>query len=550
MSHDVPTYINCFFRRIIFKIKFIYFFFIQNSEKTNKHDDDDDGSDDEFFDVSDTDFGTLCKARAVSADRSVARQNIQRSSPPQPQPPAYTELLARNWMFLGKAEQQRIMRQVAYADVQRDKSASPPPQRHKSSFPQRLSMKAMDLTTSPSSTKEVMVIRSDAKTSCTAKSPEATCTKSHIASSSPPPSELSDYSEFNFFISCDEGDDEDDHGFRKDFTEPIRTWSFEEEAADWNDCDEEPVLFSAVCAPVELSTSTQRHCRLHKPIKDVSDSPESEFATAEDEVNKLNIDDVITTETIATSLCTLNVDDGLNKSRRCFCGGIYVAIEGRNRWKPLSVADAQVQCDDGNVVVEHICSNDLGDEQLQLSQLRHELDAQRRENSRLNDMLLRYQQDTPPGDWEKVKSGPRISSLSDSDPSGSPELDQQAAGVVHDILAKPLPPLLPMHSISAADISGGDGDHQRCRLDGVEKQLQLQLTQPQERIMTHEHQELDSSDDHADAVAQPGTEDSLNNAIRHMDQTDLVNVALPQVVERLHRALVVMQHRSENGAAK
>jgi len=284
-------------------------------------------------------------------------------------------------------------------------------------------------------------------------------------------------------------------------------------------------------------------------------SSSTESAIAENEVNELNVDGVITTETIATSSSsTLNVDSGLDKSQRCFCGGIYVAMEVENRWKPISVADAQVQCDDGNVVVDRICSSDLGDDQLQLSQLRHELDAQRRENSRLNDMLLRYQQGTRSVDWEKGDSGPRFSSLSDSDPSCSPELHQQAAGVVHGNIAKLLPPLLSMHSISDGDIGGGDGDHQRRRLDGVEKQLQLQFTQPRERIMTHEHQELDSSDDHADAVAQQssqsGTEDSLNNAIRHMDQTDLVNVALPQVVERLHQALVVLQHRSENGAAK
>lgn len=131
-------------------------------------------------------------------------------------------------------------------------------------------------------------------------------------------------------------------------------------------------------------------------------------------------------------------------------------------------------------------------------------------------MLLKCQQGMPLSDWVKCKSALRILSLSDSDSSDSPELDQQTAEVVHsNYIAKLLPSLLPMHSISDGNIGDGDEDHQRCRLDVVKKQLQLQLTHLRERRMTYKHQEFDSSEDHEDAVA-------LNDAIRNIDQTDLL----------------------------
>lgn len=143
---------------------------------------------------------------------------------------------------------------------------------------------------------------------------------------------------------------------------------------------EEPALLAAVYAPVESSPSTRSQCPLYQPIKDVGNSvtvtimtsSSTESVNAEDEANELNVDDVITADTIDTSpCCTISVDSGLNKIRRCFSGGIYdVAMEVENRWRPLSVSDAQVQCDDGNVVVDHILySSDLGNYQLQLSQL-------------------------------------------------------------------------------------------------------------------------------------------------------------------------------------
>jgi len=577
----IPNHL--FFCTMVFRI---FFLFIQNNEKKT-HEDNDDDSDDEYFDASATNPGTLCQAWLVSADRS--KQNVLLSPSPPPQPPPSTllegvgsdmtclqrqrtpirsvhqlmktELWARNRIFFGRVEQQQIMTQVSYAGLHMDTrpakkaeaaaaAVAAPPQRHHF---QQFCMKTAALTASPMPTKGIPVIRPTSKTPCTSKAPKAACTESQIATASTPLTVATIttpplvFPEMNFFISCDEEEDEDDDDCYEDFEETNCISSSEDETTDWDDCDEEPVLLAAVGAPVASSTSTRRHCRTHQPIKGVGKSATVTMMTssspvsvaAEIETNELKRNGVITAAMIAKSPCTVSVGNDLNKRRRCmlprrcFSGGLDV----ENRPRP-SVVDAQVQCDDGNVVVDHtLNSSDRGDSELQVLQLRRELDARQRENSRLNDILLRFQQGRRPGD-----GGPRI-----------PSSSSVHEGTVNDSIANLLPPLMTVDD-DDDDVGGGDADHQRCRPDGVEQQLQLQLIRVRKLIVDYEHQELDSGKNRTAAVeqqtAKPGPEDQFNDAVRLMNHKDLVNVALPQVVERLHRALVVLHLRPENVASK
>jgi hypothetical protein len=78
------------------------------------------------------------------------------------------------------------------------------------------------------------------------------------------------------------------------------------------------------------------------------------------------------------------------------------------------------------------------------------------------------------------------------------------------------------------------------------------LTRLRERIVAYERRELNGGDDRAavQSAQPPRPEDMSNDAVRRMDRTDLVNVALPRVVERLRQALVpLLQHRRENDVA-
>lgn len=510
--------------------------FTQNKETTAENNDDGDDSDDEFFYASTISTGKLCKAWLVTADHSVTIP-----PPPQPSRPLEslgiddegigsevtrlqgqcrpirsvhqlmkTELWARNRMLFGRVEQRRIMKQVSYAATQ-------PQQHHLQQFHTK--------TTAPTAytaKKVIILIRPDAKAPCTAKAPGAACTESHTAAVSTPlphPLVLPDYSDEEFFISCDEEEDDDDDDDDEEFEDTNCTWSSEEDTADRNDCDEEPVLSVSINSPVASSTNTWRYCRTHRPIKSVSHSAAftmKTFSSTESEAvqvdsNELKCGGVITTETIATSpSSTVRVADDLNKWRQCMlprrCSSSVV--DAANRPRPSSVVDVQVQCDDGKVVADHIISssNPGIDGQLQLQQLHRDVD-----NSRLNDMLLRFQEGTRPSDC--------------SVPGFSPSS-------VHEETVL---------SAEDVDVVGGDGDHQRCLPGGVEQQLQLQLTGIRKRILGDEHRVLDFNLE--------DREDPFNDAVRHMDHEDFINVTIPQVVERHHRALMLLQHRLENVAA-
>ncbi|XP_026806483.1 uncharacterized protein LOC113549405 [Rhopalosiphum maidis] len=503
-----------------------------------------------------------------------------------------TELWARNRQ-IGKLEQQKYATQVADAAAQKDRKPAEvvaadvaSPQQH---YLQQFRSKAASTAPLPAVTKGILVKRLPAETS-TATTASTVVAESQNHRKSPltvttittPPPVLPDYSEVNFFFSCDEEEDDDDD----DSAEMNTSSSPEEETADSNDCrgDEKPVRLTAIGAPVSSTSTRKRHCRPHhrqlqqptgKGVGDAatvtttsSSSTESD-ATA-DEADDLTGDGVTVKTTAATSPTARSrtvSGGGLHRRRRCRpprrcstcgrCSGVADAAEAAaDRAKPPpSVNDVQVQCGDGNVTADHDCSNDdrdvAGESQLQL--LRRELDARRRENGRLYDMLLRLQRGTQSGDRGKGDGGPRIpsSDLSDSDPSGSPEPYRRAAGAVRGRIADLLPPLLSMRSISDDDDDDDDdnGGRQRDQPDGAEQQQQQQLmllTRLRERIVAYERRELNGGDDRA-AVRSARPEDTSNDAVRRMDRADLVNVALPRVVERLCQALVpLLQHRREN----
>jgi len=467
-----------------------------------------------------------------------------------------TELWAQHQKYFGKLEQKLFMTQVAYAGDPRGRRPTEqlliaenavPPQRH------RLQEFRLEAVTS---TKIILVIQS------AAKAPEVTCTDSQTAAVSP--LVLPDYSEVDFFFSCSEEDDDDyDDNRLEDFADINCTSSSEKETADWTDywSDEEPVRLAAISAPVASSMRSRRYCQPyhrqpHSPTKGDGDSAtvtmttssSTEFAAAEDEADESNGDGVITTKTIVTTARhkgSSSIDNGSFKRRRSmlprrrFSGGMDVATDPANRPRPPSVADAQVQFGEGNAVVVDL-SGGRGDGELQLLQLRRELNAQRLENGRLNDMLLRLQREMRPSDQGKGDSGPSVS-LPDSDPSDSPKPSRLAFGVVRGLIAKLFSAFLSSQPISDDDVDGGDGDRQQNQPDGEEQQMQLLVYKPQE---------LDVVDDGRAVLQESRPEDPLNDVIRRMDHTDLVNVALPLVLGRARRALLLLQRRSENVTPK
>lgn len=374
------------------------------------------------------DSETFCKARKLSTELSVTGLNSLRS-PSQPplsislqtvskedegiasdvtrlrgqfrpirsvQQLMKKEQWAQNQKYFGEFEQKRFTTQVAYAGDPRDRrpleqisaAIAVPPQRHRL---QEFHLKAA------TSTKRILVIQS------AAKAPEAICTKSQTAGASSPPV-LQDYSEVDFFFSCAEEDDDDDkYDCRENFVEVNCTSTSENDTSDCTDCrsDEETVQLAGIGAPVESSMRSCRHCRPHHwqpypPIKGDGDSAtitmtmssSMDSVATGDEVDESKGDGIITTKTIATArrYRTASVGRGFVKRRRgmlprrCFSGGLDAAAKPANRLRPRSVADSQVQFGE--------LSGGRGDSELQLLKLRRELDAQRRENDRLNDMLL------------------------------------------------------------------------------------------------------------------------------------------------------------------
>jgi len=294
-----------------------------------------------------------------------------------------------------------------------------------------------------------------------------------------PPPVLPDYSEVNFFFSCDEEGDRCDS--------ETNTWSSADERTDGS--VDASVRRADVVAAVEPSAPRKRPCRRDRSRRR---RPEAVAGAA-------------------ASSSAESAAGGRPARRR----------HGRCRTcAETTVADVQVQCEpDGGGGGG---GDDDNDEQVSL--LRRELDGRRRENRRLYEMLLGLQREHDDGNGPRAGSPPHGRDVdSDPDRAGSPEPYRRAARAVRGRIADLLPPLLSARpAADAPTVAAGTGADRRRSL----------LARLRERVVAYERQELYGDGGETTAAA------ADERAVREMDRTALVNVALPRAVDRLRRALI------------
>jgi len=209
-----------------------------------------------------------------------------------------------------------------------------------------------------------------------------------------------------------------------------------------------------------------------------------------------------------------------------------------------AVADAQVQC-------ERVATDDGDDDEdddAQVTLLRAELDSRRRENRRLYEMLLRLQREKGrEGHGAKADSLPRDRDVdSDPDRTGSPEPYRRAARAMRGRIADLLPPLLSERPA----VTGDDAPATVAEDDGMDRQQRQQLqllARLRERIVAYERQELYG--DGRETTTETNRAVTDEDAVRRMDRTALVNVALPRAVDRLRRALMPLLHQQRPNEA-
>lgn len=453
-----------------------------------------------------------------------------------------TELWARNRQ-IGKLEQQRYVTQaqanaVAPQKEPRSSAVAPQPHTHQA----------------PPVTRGILV----------KKSPPAKDRAATVVITTPPPV-LPDYSEVNFFYSCDEDEEDEDDDQENDTETNAGPSSTEEETTcDDDDDEKEPVKLTgtiretsagtAVRVGTPLATSSpqivrsqktkrRRHRQKHGATHAAtSSSTESVSVTAGDPCSGA-------TTVSPTPSRRRHRGAGVHRRRRCrprrcsTCGG------DADRGSPTgrsggaaTTADAQVQCDGGDADIA--IAADGGDDQVGL--LRRELEARRRENCRLYDMLLRLQR----GRTTEAASSVRLPEDpdrddEDDDNDNSPEPYRRAARAVRGRIADLLPPLLSSMGGSVNDSAAAptplrdrQNDNEQTLLRQQQQQLLL-LARLRERIVAYERQEL-----HGGGGGDRSAADDQENAVEHMDRAALVNVALPRAVDRLRRALVpLLQHK-------
>lgn len=425
----------------------------------------------------------------------------------------------------------------------------------------------------PAATKGILVKKSPPDT---LPAKDGAATAAAVVITTPPPV-LPDYSEVNFFYSCDEDEDDDDDDQENDSETNAGLSSTEEETTSDDDDDEkEPVKLTgttretsgrtAVRVGTPLATSSPQIVRSQKPKRRrhrqkhgatraaMSSSTESVSVTAGDPCSGS------TTGSPAPSR-RRHRGAGVHRRRRCkprrfsTCGG------DADRGSPTgcggagaTTADAQVQCgggDGGDAEIDATSADGGGDDQMGL--LRRELEARRRENCSLYDMLLRQQRGR-----SKAASSVRLPEDSDrcdeddDHDNESPEPYRRAARAVRGRIADLLPPLLStMGGGSVDDDSGAaaptplrdrQNDNEQTLLLRQQQQQLLLLARLRERIVAYERQELQGGGGGAANASAADQE----NAVEHMDRAALVNVALPRAVDRLRRALVpLVQHKQQ-----
>lgn len=533
----------------VFCILFVHFIQDDELQEDKEEEEEKENRQNDESGTSTTDSETYSTTtRVIDVSTTTGRRLVQPRSPPPPPPPTEpaadnddgggpgselarlrgrcrrlerslqqlvnTELWARNRQ-IGKLEQQRYVTQVQQADAER---------RDRPPTPAAAQMTTTTTTTgaSPSPTTKGILVK---------RSPEAAAVAAETVPQSitTPPPVLPDYSEVNFFFSCDEeedddDDDDDDGQGEEDWETNTLSSSSEEDCTDDRTGvkDGEPVGFRlplVTSTPAALVRPRKRHCRRHHQRHRLSSSTESTVATGD-----YGGDATATTSTATVSRRRRRTRPRRYSSR---CGRCGVGGGGA-----VAVADAQIQCESVVQAVDQIGGGD-NDNDDQLSTLRRELDARRRENCRLYEMLLRLQRESG---REKIDSDDDDDTISDR--AGSPEPYKRAARAVQGRIADLLPPLLSMRSCGNTALMAdgphpaGDGNdcHRHC-CEQQQQQLRL-LTRLRERIVAYERQELH----------QLQSADAENAAVRHMDRAGLVNVALPRAVDRLRRALGPLLH--------
>lgn len=456
-----------------------------------------------------------------------------------------TELWARNRQ-IGKLEQHRYATQITdAAALQRERLQSAaakvvqePRPRSAAATSAITPTSATTSTSASAPTKGILVTKSPPESP-----PVATTT---------PPSVLPDYSEVNFFYSCDEEEDNDDEEEDENDDQGKSSDSSSSSTSLPTTPGKDPATPSPAvrksAPPMATSTPVReqkRHCRRHhrqsppeRGVAEASSSTESVPAAA----GGISDGGSASETTSRRRRRAVGGGPGSHRRRRCrprrcsTCG----RCGGEDRESPPVVGfsngmtDAQIQCD-GVGAAENGGGSDAND---QLVSLHRELEARRRENCRLYDMLLSLQRGR-----REEEGGPSSPADSDRD-DGSPEPYRRAARAVRGRITDLLPPLLSSGPAGNHAQQPPPDDGEQTLLRQQQRQLQL-LARLRERIVAYERQELQlaggRSRGEADGVASTDPE----NAVEHMDRAALVNVALPRAVDRLRRALVpLMRHRS------
>lgn len=468
-----------------------------------------------------------------------------------------TELWARNRQ-IGKLEQQRYVTQVARdAAAQREHgrpavAAAAVAQHH-----QQQQQSARPATT----TKGILVMRSS----------EAMTTTAATTITTPPPV-LPDYSEVNFFFSCDEEEDDNQENSE---TNTLSSASMDEdtESDGVRQRAQPPIRSAAVVAEAAGSAPVvrprKRQCRPHH--RPQQQQHHQDAAVIETATTTLSSSSSVDCDAAAVNGLASDLSDGGRASppkpssrpqrHRTFSGNGWQ--RPRRRYRPrrclgcarryapddypvpavrTAVVDAQVQCSGDD---ESLATNCRDENRTTVAQLRRELDARRRENCRLYDMLLRRR---------KGRDGPKASFLGDEDDDdaatdsnaedgdGSPESYRRAARAVRGRIADLLPPLLSMRS-AVDDLGerqqqddGGNGTEQQP-LQQVDDWPATTLARLRERIEAYERQELLGGGGDLVPLG-PHTSTDPEDDVLRMDRAALVNVALPRAVDRLRRAIL------------
>lgn len=440
-----------------------------------------------------------------------------------------TELWARNRQ-IGKLEQQRYVTQVARDAAAQKEYAGRPATAVAQQQP------ASSATILPAAaTKGILVLRSPPETHV---APEMAAT-SGSAITTPPPV-LPDYSEVNFFFSCDEEEEDDDQ--ENSETNTLSSESIEEDTESedvWPPRKQMPVR-SEVAGGAPVVQPRKRQCRPH-------------HRPQQQQQRHGTIDTATTTSSSADCAAAANGQAASDLSgggrgatppptsssrplrHRHFSG--TGRQRPRRRYRPRRCSECAHRVDDGLPVpaarapvadaqVQCSSDEDRDKDRATIAQLRRELKSGRIENDRLYRLLRlkgTYLDDTA-----------KLNELDEKHQSEYRRVAQEIRGRIDNIL----PHLMNMRVNNydsdgggGGDNDGDDGTEQRRQQQAGDDQHAVTLDRLRERIETYEQEEL------AGGVGDWASRDPDYDDILRMDRASLVNVALPQAMNRLRCAI-------------